>query len=66
MYQQLEQLEILDMLPEDLEQHESVVNCAIDVRSASMIYLAVNIRHQATPGGDIGKTSLRTSINRIR
>jgi len=66
MYQQLEQLEILDMLPEDLEQRESVVNCAIDVRSASMIYLAVNIHHQATPGGDIGKTSLRTPINRIR
>ena len=68
MYQQLEQLEILDILPEDLEheRRESVVNCAIDVRSASMIYLAVNIRHQATPGGDIGKTSLRTSINRIR
>jgi len=66
MYQQLEQLEILDILPEELEQRESVVNCAIDVRSASMIYLAVNIGHQATPGGDIGKTSLRTSINRIR
>jgi hypothetical protein len=54
MYQRLEQLEILDLLPQDLEQRESVINCAIDVCSASMIYLAVNIRHQATPLGDMG------------
>ena len=66
MYQQLEQLEILDILPEDIGQRESVVNCAIDVRSASMIYLAVNIRHQATPLGDVGKSFLYVSINRVR
>ena len=62
MYQQLEQLEILDTLPEELEQRESVVNRAIDVRSAAMIYLAVNIRHQTTALGDIGKISPHLSI----
>lgn len=61
MYQQLEQLEILDILPEELEQRESVISRAIDVRSAAMIYLAVNIYHQTTPLGDMGKVSLRLS-----
>ena len=55
MYQQLEQLEIIDILPDDLEQRESVINRAMDVRSASMLYLAVNIRYQTTPLGDLGK-----------
>lgn len=62
MYQQLEQLEILDILPSELDQRESVFNRAIDVRSAAMIYLAVNIHHQTTALGDIGKTSLLLSI----
>jgi hypothetical protein len=62
MYQTLEQLEILDILPETLEQRESVVNRAIDVRSAAMMYLAVNIHHQTTPLGDMGKTFLHLSI----
>lgn len=62
MYQQLEQLEILDILPEELEQRESVFNRAIDVRSAAMTYLAVNIQHQTTALGDMGKRSLRPSI----
>jgi hypothetical protein len=61
MYQQLEQLEILDILPKELEQREYVFNRAIDVRSAAMIYLAVNIHHQATALGDIGKTYLHLS-----
>jgi hypothetical protein len=54
MYQQLEQLEILNILPEELEQRVSVINRAIDVRSAAMIYLAVNIHHQTTALGDMG------------
>lgn len=66
MYQQLEQLEILDILPDDLEQRESVINRAMDVRSASMLYLAVNIRFQTTPLGDLGKMSLDILINRFR
>jgi hypothetical protein len=52
--QQLEQLEIVDVLPDDLQQREILVNRAMDVRSASMSYLAVNIRHDATPLGSIG------------
>jgi hypothetical protein len=40
-----QQLEILSVLPDDLEQRQSVINRALDVRSASMVYLAVSIRH---------------------
>jgi hypothetical protein len=49
--QQLEQLAILDSLPQDLKQREIVINRAMDVRSASMLFLAVNIRHDSTPLG---------------
>ena len=49
--QQLEQLAILDSLPQDLKQREIVINRAMDVRSASMLFLAVNIRHDLTPLG---------------
>jgi hypothetical protein len=63
MYQQLEQLEILDILPDDLEQRCSVINRAMDVRSASMFYLAVNIHHQSIPLGDVGTMSLDVLIN---
>jgi hypothetical protein len=58
MSQQLEQLEILDILPDDLEQREIVINRALDVRSASMLFLAVNIRHDATYFGTIGMPHL--------
>jgi hypothetical protein len=49
--QQLEQLTILDSLPQDLKQREIVINRAMDVRSASMLFLAVNIRHDSTSLG---------------
>ena len=55
MCQQLEQLAILDDLPDDLEQREFVINRALDVRSASMLYLAINIRHDSTSLGIPGK-----------
>lgn len=45
---------MVNVLPYDLEQREFVVNRALDVRSASMIYLAVSIRHQGTPLGTPG------------
>jgi hypothetical protein len=54
MYQQLEQLEILDVLPTDLQQREILINRAMDVRSASMLYLATILRHEATPLGSVG------------
>jgi len=46
--QQLEQLAILDIIPEDLEQRDFVINRALDVRSAAMLFLAMNIRHDST------------------
>jgi hypothetical protein len=54
MSQQFAQLETVNFLPEDLEQREFVINRAIDVRSASMVYLALSIRHDATPLGTTG------------
>lgn len=52
--QQLEQLEILNNLPDDLDQRKSIVNKAMDVRSPSLLYLAVHIRHDTTSLGIIG------------
>ena len=54
MCQQLEQLTIIDRLPEDLEQLESLVNRAMDVRTAFMVYLATHMGHDTTPLGNIG------------
>ena len=54
MCQQLEQLAIIDSLPEDLGQLECIVNRAMDVRSAFMIYLATHISHETTPLGNLG------------
>lgn len=54
MCQQLDQLEIVHYLPEDIEQREHVINRGMDVRSACMAYLAINIRHDATPCGTVG------------
>ena len=51
MCQQLEQLEIIDILPTDINEHDSVVNRGLDIRSACMIYLGIHIRHDATPLG---------------
>jgi hypothetical protein len=54
MCQQLDQLKIVQHLPEDIEQSEQVINRGMDVRSACMAYLAINIRHDTTPGGTVG------------
>jgi hypothetical protein len=52
--QQLAQLETVNFLPDDLEQRDFVINRAMDVRSASMVHLALSIRHDATPLGTTG------------
>ena len=52
--QQFAHLEMVNVLPDDLEQREFVANRALDVRSASMMYLAFMIRHNATPLGTPG------------
>ena len=49
--QQFAHLELVNILPEELEQREFVVNRALDVRSASMKHLAVSLRHDSTPLG---------------
>ena len=54
MCQQLEQLKVIDSVPKDLEQRDILINRALDVRSACMQYLAVNIRHDATRFGTPG------------
>lgn len=55
MSQQLEQLEIVDTLPVNIEKHDTVVNRGLDIRSACMVYLGIHIRHDATPLGNVGK-----------
>jgi len=50
------------VLPDELDQREFVVNRALDVRSASMMYLAVSIRHNATPLGTPGTPPFRNPI----
>lgn len=54
MCQQLEQLRVVGSIPEDLEQHDILVNRALDVRSACMRYLAANIHHDTTFLGTTG------------
>jgi hypothetical protein len=50
MLQLMEQLQVSD----DLEQREFVSNRALDMRSASMVYLAVIIRHHSRHGAILG------------
>ena len=58
MCQQLEQLDIVQSLPDDLVQATLVINRAMDVRSTFMHYLALHIRHDASPLGTVGTTYL--------
>lgn len=53
MWQILGRLEVIKDLPDDLE-HRSLTNRAIDVRSAVMLYLAVQITHDDNPLGTVG------------
>jgi hypothetical protein len=66
MCQQLEQLEVIESIPKDLQQLESLVNRALDVRSACMTYLALSIRHDATILGTTGTLCSITSIDHCR
>ena len=63
---QFAHLEMMKVLPDELEQREFVVNRALDVRSAAMMYLAVSIRHDATPLGTPGTTPAYICLNKIR
>ena len=57
--QQLGQLDIANDLPDNFDQREVVINRAMDVRSACMLYLALHIRHDATSFGTMGTYNLR-------
>ena len=52
--QQLEELEVVSVLPDDIEQRDYVLNRALDVRSASMMYLAILLHHNSTAFGTPG------------
>jgi len=49
--QLMTQLAGLKALPDDLEDRDFICNRALDVRSASMVYIAVCIRHYGRRGG---------------
>jgi len=55
--QQLEELEVVSVLPDDIDQRDYILNRALDVRSASMLYLAVHLRHRSTPLGTLGSSN---------
>jgi hypothetical protein len=54
MCQQLGELNVVTILPDDVERRDIVINRAIDVRTACMQFLAVNIHHDATVLGTAG------------
>lgn len=56
--QHMEQLEALNVIPEDLPQRDVVTYRALDLRSASMVFLAVTIRHHSRFGGIPGNFNL--------
>jgi hypothetical protein len=66
MSQQLEQLKIVDKLPDDIDERESVVNRGLDIRSACMIYLGIHIRHNATMLGTVGKFCFTRNSDYVR
>jgi len=55
---QLGQLEVTEELPGAGVPSDHLINCAMEVRSAVMIYLAVLIRYESKVGGVMGMTSL--------
>lgn len=59
-------LEIVKALPDDMDHREFVVNRALDVRSASMIYLASMVRHNATAFGTTGAIPYHFRYNETR
>jgi hypothetical protein len=64
--QQLEQLDVVGRVPDDLRQRDFIINRAMDVRSASLLYLALHIRHDATPLGIFGISLVDISNDRVR
>ena len=55
--QQLGELNVTTILPDDVERCDVVINRAVDVRTACMQYLTSNIRHDVTSFGTLGNFS---------
>jgi hypothetical protein len=63
MCQQLEQLDIVRILPGELEDYRSVINRAVDIRSACMLYIAYHVQHEQTNFGILGTSYFSTFPN---
>ena len=59
----MEQLAVLNALPDDLDNADFVLNRALDVRSAAMLYLALVIRNEATSFGIPGMNLCSLTLN---
>lgn len=58
---QVGQLDVVGKIPLDIQGRDSIVNRAMDARSACMMYLATHLKHEANRLGLIG-TSSKTSM----
>jgi len=54
--QQIGELEV--HLPQDIDHQDMVINRAMDVRSASMVFLSSQIKHDSTLFGTVGTISV--------
>lgn len=61
MCQQLEQLDIVENLPPNIENKSIVINRAVDIRSACMIYIASHIFCTKPYLGTFGELPLDTA-----
>jgi hypothetical protein len=48
------QLDVVETLPADVQRRDAIVNRAMDVRSACMMYLGAHLNHEANRLGLIG------------
>ena len=55
IHRHLTHLGVVDDIPDGLPQHDVLVNRALDVRSSSMLYLAMQLKHD---GNRLGVTGL--------
>jgi hypothetical protein len=54
MRNQVGQLDVVDAIPLDIKSRDSIINRAMDVRSACMMYLGVHLKHEANRLGLMG------------
>jgi hypothetical protein len=53
------QLDVVESIPARIERRESIINRALDVRSACMVHLAVLLNHEANRLGLVGRLNSR-------